>query len=244
MKKMVKISFIIISMGMMATSHAGLLDDLFGDNIYYQTILDNEKVQPADFQYSIPRTTWSQNLKKLTVNYTMFVRPEDKKVSKHPFLFYRLCSRPNEFWLYGVDQPMVESRQWKKDTSGETPLPYAVYSINDKRATNFLLDPGVNISSYQMSTGEPIDLSSLAGKESTDCAELFAGYGLGREPANAYKDMLEQNRFEMVFSTVKGIQALGGYKLEVKSIGYTDFKRRLTPALCSSFLQKEIGCPD
>lgn len=233
-------------MNFVTNCHAGflsdVLDDVFGDNIYFQTILDNEKMLPADFQYSIPRTTWSQNLKKLTVQYTMFVRPEDKDKSKHPFLFYRLCSKPKEFWLYGVSKPLEESRQWKKHVADESPLPYAVFST--RTATNQPVDPGINISSYQLSTGEPADLSHLAGENSADCGELFSGYGLGAKPTDAFNDMIANNRFEMVFSTVKGIQALGGYKLDVKSIGYTDFKRRLTPNLCSSFLQIDIGCPE
>lgn len=245
MKKVVKICFILSSASFISTCYAGvfdnILDKVLGDNIYFQTILDNEKAQPADFQYSIPRATWSNDLKKTVVNYTMFVRPEDKGASKHPFLFYRFCSKPNEFLLHGVPQPMIEAREWKIYISGQPPLPYAAYIA--KAGSDFSLKPGVNISSYQMTTGEPIDVSQLAGENSTDCGELFAGYGLGEKPEDAFNDMFTKNRFEMVFSTVKGIQAQGGYKLEVRSIGYTDFKRRLIPDLCSPILQVDIGCP-
>ena len=219
----------------------------YGDIFGVPTILGLENTDqiPANFSHFISRAKWSQNLKKTVVEYTMFVKPEHKDKIKHPFLFYRLCSKPDEFWLYGVTKPIdPSSRKWEKYKTDRSPLPYAAYS--ELATSDVSLRPGETESSFFMTTGNPIDVSALAGKDSTDCGELFAGYGLGEKPKDAFDEMMAQKRFELVFSTRFGIEALGSYKLEVKSIGYSNYVRPFPGFLCSStsYSFLDIGCPN
>lgn len=240
----IKVFFLAISL-FPATCYS----DILGDRIFTQSILDAEQPQPTDFIYFVGRTTWSRNLKRLVVEYQMFVRPEHIDKLKHPFLFYRVCSKLDEFWLYGLTDPLsISSRIWQKyNPELAPPLPYAPYNtpeIVNAGPADAVFGPGKFVSSYYMTTGDPVDLSALAAQSSNDCGELFAGYGLGEKPQDAFNEMFDQKRLEMVFNTNFGIQALGGYLLEVKTIGYSSFQRPIRLPLCPSHPDDDIGCSD
>jgi hypothetical protein len=220
----IKIIFLLISLLSISASHSAskvLGLQRTGDKV------------SANFLYHVSMS-WSEDVKNAVVNYTMFVRLEDKDKNKHPFLFFSYCSKPDEFWLYGYGAPHAfpsTVRGWGKEHPDKVPRPHSAYSDSPPiNRPNMGIVNGKGESIYFMSTGVPIDISSLVGVGVGECGELYAGYGLGAMPREAYNEMLSQERYDVIFYTRLG-PVSEGFILEVTAISAPN-RPHILPPIC------------
>lgn len=173
------------------------------------------KKENVDFMYRVPQAKWSKDVKNVVVDVVLMVDAEDKDKLKMSFLFFQRCDKPSERWLYGL-APKINNRftprEWRKYQAGRLPLSYDYESTDSGMGIQLK-----GISYYQMTTGEPIDLSFMIKSRRKNCGQLVAGYGLGITRQEAYNDMLSQKRFNVVFDTRLGVTRRT-YDLEVKTV--------------------------
>jgi hypothetical protein len=184
----------------------------------------------SNFTYTIPIVSWSKDIENVVVDYTMFVKPEDKDKNKYPFLFASYCSKPSEFWLYGDSLLDLRSKHWEREQADKTPRPFSIQPPNNKLAF------------YYMTTGAPVDLSSIVKEGGLkECVILHAGYGLGITPREAYDEMVKQKRYDVIFDTVLGtVPREGGYKFKVEMIEMTPSSKVIILGICALKIFK--GC--
>ncbi len=173
------------------------------------------KKEDVDFIYRVPQATWSKDVKNAVVDVTLIVDAEDKDKLKMLFLFFQFCNKPDERWFYGF-APKINNRftprEWRKYQVGELPLSYSYQSVVG--GVGVQLKGGAY---YQMTTGKPVDISSMVNTFGKNCGQVFAGYGLGTNRQETYNEMLNQKRFNKVFSTEYGV-SFKIYEFKVKEV--------------------------
>jgi hypothetical protein len=176
------------------------------------------KKENIDFIYHVQQVTWSMDIKNAVVDIVLVIDAEDQGKAKMPFLFFRFCNKPDDLWFYGqrgYDYPEgalanPHTLRWKKYQVGEEPLSYLFNGRDNFPQKN-------NIPYYVMSTGKPVDISSMRSIVGGNCGEILAGYGLGATRQEAYDEMLSQKRFGVKFSTEFGLNKID-YTFEVKVV--------------------------
>ena len=157
---------------------------------------------------------------------------KDKGKLKMPFLFFKLCDKPDELWFYGQRGDAIEGGHrleivWRKYQVGEEPLSY---DFAGGIFTGTLLELQKNTPFYKMTTSPlrttpPIDISSI-------CGALFAGYGLGKTRQEAYDEMLSQKRFGQKFHTIRGVTRIS-YDFEVKVVKTYTYRPVINLGTCA-----------
>jgi hypothetical protein len=174
------------------------------------------KQENVDFRYGVPQVKWNRDIKRTVIDIVLMIDAEDKGKLKMPFLFFKLCDKPDELWFFGQRGDVIEGGHhlkivWKKYQVGEEPLSYDYSGVS----LGVLLELRKNTPFYKMTTSPlittpPIDISSI-------CGALFAGYGLGKTRQEAYDEMLSQKRFGEKFHTIRGVNLIS-YDFEVKVV--------------------------
>lgn len=160
--------------------------------------------QPANL--CLDQAEWSGDIRRVTLKYFLVVAPEHQGKSGDVFVGFRLKSQPDKRWLYS---PGLGWRAYDSNDPNQGPWPYR------SAAGLFPLET--------IALGPQGDLSGFAGD-----GEILVGYGLRANPgsfgaADTYKEMLDSQRFEVVWSVGADYLAAALYTVCLK---FTELSRR------------------
>lgn len=166
---------------------------LTSKTIQADIVTETEFSEPAEYCFSqtILRSAFKE-FDRIFLDYNLIVNKEDHFKKGHVFVAFRQKSKPEKIWLFS-------GTSWKNVDSDDRPNTFPDYHPNDLEGK---LNPVIPVAIA--APANPVDATPYIGD-----GEILVGYGLGENRLATYQDMIDNQRFKVIWDVSESSPFLG-----------------------------------